>query len=274
MGAISQDLSSAGMAAAIEAHWIAAFGHWSNAPRIELNDEEPDLRWYVTPGVPVELFNHTYFTRLAEEDIDARIEALVGGFAEHEVIFVWTVGPFTRPADLGARLEFSGLTRAEESPCMAVDLQALNEDFPFPSALAMERVSNAEALRECVEVMRVGFELPELTSEVMFELFSAVGLDEDSPLRSYLGRLDGEAVAASSLLVAAGVAGIYNVATLSEARRQGLGTAVTLEALREARELGYRIGVLQSSAMGFGVYRRLGFEQHGTYHVYVGIGQE
>jgi predicted acetyltransferase len=101
-----------------------------------------------------------------------------------------------------------------------------------------------------------------------------VGLDEDSPLRSYLGRLDGEAVAASSLLVAAGVAGIYNVATLSEARRQGLGTAVTLEALREARELGYRIGVLQSSAMGFGVYRRLGFEQHGTYHVYVGTGQE
>jgi hypothetical protein len=68
MGAISQDLSSAGMAAAIEAHWIAAFGHWSNAPRIELNDEEPDLRWYVTPGVPVELFNHTYFTRLADDD--------------------------------------------------------------------------------------------------------------------------------------------------------------------------------------------------------------
>jgi hypothetical protein len=36
----------------------------------------------------------------------------------------------------------------------------------------------------------------------------------------------------------------------------------------------YRIGVLQSSAMGFGVYRRLDFEQHGAYHVYVGIGQE
>ena len=275
MGAISQDLSSAGMAAAIEASWIAAFGHWSSTPRIVVRDDEPDLRWYLTPGVPVPLFNHAYFTRLAQgEDIDARIEAVVGSFAEHEVPFMWTVGPFTQPSDLGERLESRGLSHADELPAMAVDLQAINDDVSFPSALAIERVSTTEVLRECIEVMRVGFELPELTSEVFFEAFTAVGLGEDSPLRSYLGRLDGEAVAASSLLVAAGVGGIYNVATLPEARRQGLGAALTMGALRDAREMGYRIGVLQSSAMGLGVYHRLGFEQHGAYHVYVGTGQE
>jgi ribosomal protein S18 acetylase RimI-like enzyme len=196
----------------------------------------------------------------------------VGSFAEHEVPFMWTVGPFTQPSDLGERLESHGLSHADDLPGMAVDLHALDEDVSFPSGLVIERVGDTKVLRECIEVMRVGFELPELTSEVFFEAFTAVGLDEESPLRSYVGRLDGQAVAASSLLVGAGVGGIYNVATLPEARRQGLGAAVTLEALREARELGYRIGVLQSSGMGFGVYRRLGFEQHGTYHVYVGTG--
>jgi ribosomal protein S18 acetylase RimI-like enzyme len=275
MGAISQDLSSAGMAAAVEASWIAIFGHWSSTSRIQTHDEVPDLRWYITPGVPVPLFNHAYYTRLAkDEDLDARIEAVVGSFAEHEVPFMWTVGPFAQPSDLGERLESRGLSRADELPGMAVDLRALNEDVSFPSALVVERVGDPEVLRECVEVMRVGFGLPELTSEVFFEAFTAVGLDEESPLRSYVGRLDGDAVAASSLLVAAGVAGIYNVATLPKARRQGLGAVVTLEALRDARELGYRIGVLQSSAMGLGVYRRLGFEQYGTYTVYVGTGQE
>jgi len=53
-----------------------------------------------------------------------------------------------------------------------------------------------------------------------------------------------------------------------------LGAGVTLEGLHEARELGYRIAVLQSFAMGFGVYRRLGFEQYRTYSIYVGTGQQ
>jgi ribosomal protein S18 acetylase RimI-like enzyme len=275
MGTISQDLSSAGMAAAIEANWIAVFGLWSQTPRIEVHEDSPDLRWYITPGVPVPLFNHVYFTRLArEENIDTKIEEVVGSFAEREVPFMWSVGPFTQPNELGARLESRGLSRVDELPGMAVDLQAIGEDISFPSELAIEQVSDTEVLKECIEVMRVGFELPELTSDVFFEVLTAVGLTEESPWRSYVGRLDGEAVAASALVLAAGVAGIYNVATLPTARKQGLGAAMTLAALRDGRELGYRIGVLQSSAMGFGVYRRLGFEQYSTYHIYVGTGQE
>lgn len=37
---------------------------------------------------------------------------------------------------------------------------------------------------------------------------------------------------------------------------------MTLGPLREARALGYRLGILHSSRMGMGVYRQLGFEEH------------
>lgn len=47
-----------------------------------------------------------------------------------------------------------------------------------------------------------------------------------------------------------------------QARRQGLGAAVTVAALAAAKQLGYRHGVLGASAMGYGGYQRIGFREH------------
>jgi ribosomal protein S18 acetylase RimI-like enzyme len=275
MGLLSQDTSSAGMAWAIERNLNVTFSLLGGSPSTQLRDDDPDLCWYITPKVPHPLFNHVYFTSLPQqEDVDARIEELRKHFGSHQLPLMWSVGPFSRPSALGSHLESHGLRCVEESPGMALDLKVLNEDIPFPSELTIERVSNAEVLSEFVEVMRVGFEMPEFTVEGLFEMFSAVGLTEESPWRNYVGRLDGEVVTTASLAVVAGVAGIYNVATLPKARRRGFGAAMTLAGLGEARELGYRIGILQSSAEGLSVYRHLGFKQYSTYYIYVGTRLE
>ncbi|HXQ37494.1 MAG TPA: hypothetical protein VN843_26015, partial [Anaerolineales bacterium] len=67
----------------------------------------------------------------------------------------------------------------------------------------------------------------------------------------------------------AGVAGIYNVTCIPEARGQGIGAAVTLASLLNGRELGYRVGILQASSMGRKVYQRLGFQDFGKLSVYL-----
>ena len=65
-------------------------------------------------------------------------------------------------------------------------------------------------------------------------------------------------MACATLCTAGDAAGIYAVAVAEEARRRGYGRAISLAALQAGADAGHRFGVLQSSTMGFGVYRAIG----------------
>ena len=64
------------------------------------------------------------------------------------------------------------------------------------------------------------------------------------------------------------MAGLYAVVTLPWARRRGIGTALTVAPLVEARAAGYRTATLQASVGGQGVYARIGFVPCGAFREY------
>ncbi len=96
-------------------------------------------------------------------------------------------------------------------------------------------------------------------AEWVWEMYRRIG--DDEPWRHLLGRPGSEPVATSTLFLSVGVAGMYFVCTVEEARR-GIGAVLTLIPLLEARKIGYRLGVLGASPMGYPVYRKLGFREY------------
>jgi GNAT superfamily N-acetyltransferase len=81
---------------------------------------------------------------------------------------------------------------------------------------------------------------------------------------------EGPAVATGTLVVADGTAGLYGIGALSAYRRRGLGGAVTLALLHEARARGCDLAFLNPSDDGYRLYARLGFTDAPGWRVHEG----
>jgi ribosomal protein S18 acetylase RimI-like enzyme len=268
LNAILQDLSDPALPAAIEANLaeeMCIFGR--GLPGAELH-EDPQLLWFFT-GKPH--LNGILLSRFATADkayADARIAQWIAYFKACHLSFGWSVGPSTRPADLATSLEAHGFTYEGQSSALAVAIETVHDDMPAPTGLIVKEVENEEMLKVKCSLEKIGFDASEETAQDYYDGYLASGFGKGTRWHHYIGWLNGEPVAMASLLLYAGVAGIYGVATVPAARRQGIGTALTLHALHEAHELGYRIATLTDTEMSRGIYRRMGFQQRCTVHHY------
>ena len=220
-------------------------------------EDEKFTRWHVPIQYP--WFNGVLSSRLPEENDDAFIEETIQYFRAKGVgVFTWWLEPPLQRADWEPVLAKHGFGFSDDTPGMAADLETLSRSQQSVDGLEIRVVADEESLHEWARVFTAGYELPPDWETSIYDMEVQLGLD--FPLRNYLGYFNSKPVATSSAFFGGGVVGIYSVSTLPEARGKGIGAALTLQPLDEARQLGYRIGVLQSSEMGFSVYKKLGFK--------------
>lgn len=271
MNDVLTDLAPAQVMNAMEANMFQAlafyFGEDTDHHQIQLHDD-PDMFWTLT-DIPFPLFNAVCRAHLPESDVDARIEAVLDRYRAANVPMLWWTGPATQPPDLGTYLQAHGLTQIGALPGMAVDMHDRSQQSLPPTTCTIQQVNDAATLQTWCGVCVAGFDMPDFVATALYDMLVNKGFSSDLPSRNYLGIVDGQPVATASLYLGAGVAGIYNVATLDHARRQGLGTALTSRAMADAHMLGYRIATLQASPMGVSVYQQLGFREYCTISQYM-----
>jgi ribosomal protein S18 acetylase RimI-like enzyme len=83
-------------------------------------------------------------------------------------------------------------------------------------------------------------------------------------IAAFVAYVDDEPISCAMTLVSHRVAGVFYVATVENARRRGLGDALTRMAARAGFALGARAAWLGASEMGLDLYRRIGFSDLGT----------
>lgn len=81
-------------------------------------------------------------------------------------------------------------------------------------------------------------------------------------MRFYVAKISDQAVGGFGLFSGKRAAGIYDVNVVSHMQRQGIGTAMTLAALQEARKLEYRLAVLGPTPESIKRYECPGFVLH------------
>lgn len=256
MDHIQTDLSDEALVTAIRANLGDLFRVMSSAVPGGGLENGKFTRWH-TP-LPHPWFNGVLSTGPFEEADDVFIEETVLYFRGKGVgTFTWWMDPPLQASDWEPALSKHGFGFDHGTPGMAVDLEALDGSQPRVDGLEVRVAADEESLRTWTKVFVKGYGLPADWENLVFELW--LKLSSDARLRNYIGYLNGEPVSTSCLVYGGGAAGIYSVSTLPEARGKGIGAAITLVPLLEAREIGYRIGTLQSSEMGFNVYKGLGF---------------
>jgi ribosomal protein S18 acetylase RimI-like enzyme len=250
------------LAAAVEENIFAMYRRLAEALHGEI-EETPGLgRFHAFPLSP--MFKAAYRARLEEGEADAAIEETMAWFkARQAPFFFWWAGADSRPADLERRLLAHGFSVFEkDAPAMFAEIDRLNWDIPRPAELSIEPAASDADLLSWKDTFVQSFAVPEFAGQAWVDATREAGLDQ-APYRLLVGRINREPAGCAMLTCGAGVAGILGLGTVSQFRRRGIGSALLLDCLRIARQMGYRYTVLFATPMGYSSYLKLGYQDTG-----------
>lgn len=235
-------------------NYIAYFRLFHGQHGVRVHEDE-QVAWIVANRPPG---NHILRSAFPADSVEDRVDALLDDISGITEACRWLCFPSDQPQDLGDRLERRGLAAGEGEYWMfrpLGDLQprALTEEF------RVVRVSTGPELRSWWAASARGFGTSQRAAQLWYDAYRRHSLEANACVRLYSGLVGREVVTSGALILAGGIAGIYDISTPRPLRGKGYASALVSHILAAARTLGYAYAGLQTANVGE-FYRRLGFE--------------
>ena len=202
----------------------------------------------------------------APVDVDALLATLREFYGKDARAFsIWTRAH--ADTELGTALQARGFT--ELVPMADMVLFGDRGTRAAPAGLKIRPVTADTDRRDFIGVVRRAYRVYGIDDELYDDTFATLATLASPHIQGFVGRVDGEPVAAAGVWLTHGVAGINWVATVPEVARRGYAEAVTWAAVREGFRRGAAFASLQPTQMGRPVYERMGFVAVAEYPVLV-----
>ncbi len=204
-----------------------------------------------------------------EDDLDpAELLARARTFfaARNRGFAVWARHDIAEDRDLIEAAGEAGLRQVYEMPEMVHGERV--EERPLPDGVDLRQVATAAEAADYWQVATNAYATNGFPPEIFAFYENHDGLAAGNAA-AFLAYLDGRPAAIAMTIVTRGVAGIYWVGTIEDARGRGLGWAVTASAVNAGFDLGGEIASLQASPMGESLYRAMGFETIFDYRLFM-----
>jgi ribosomal protein S18 acetylase RimI-like enzyme len=193
--------------------------------------------------------------------------ATIEKFRHLKLPFAWWIGFDDDYPECKSDLEECGFACDEHESGMFTEIEKLPREKKC-NELQIHPVENAQKLDNFIKIYQ---ELIPQDAESIKEFYSRAAehiLDPKSSLRLFVGYFQDQPAATGASFMDENAAGVWDVVTLPQFRRRGIGTDMTLSALFHAFDnFGYRIGVLTASEEGEPVYRKIGFQKLKDFYV-------
>ena len=232
-----------------------------------------------------DLYNFVVRANMSEH-IELKARNILQVFAARRTPFSWWIGPCDHPEDLAPRLLPLGLHQKAICYGMYVDLfsgissndfledNTITTNNDFKNNNNNNNDNNNQASEYILDIREVrshdhlsDFDRVHVDAGLATGAFQSLYvqcpvrlLANDSPLQGYVGYLQDIPVVTGLLVLHAGVAGMYHIATVASEMHKGHGECMIRHLFTQARSKGYRYGCILVEPKGQGIYRALGFQ--------------